>query len=126
MRSRSVAVAVAFTVACASGAIGCYLKAASFRSEAEWLRVRSTAEAEGYARSFNGALADRELATFEERRVLMLEKAGRWHMGQMLSVLASVVGLFSSYVLFLFAGLREQLIEGAPEVVQGPPAPHRT
>jgi hypothetical protein len=126
MRSRSVAVAAAFTVACASAAIGCYLKAASFRSEAEWLRVRSTAEAEGYARSFNAALADKELATFEERRVLMLEKAGRWHVIQMLAVLASVMGLFSSYILFLFAGLREQLIEGAPEVAEAPTAPHRT
>jgi hypothetical protein len=43
-------------------------------------------------------------------------------MAQMLCVLASVVGLFGSYTLFLFSGLREQLVEGAPELTD---TPHR-
>jgi hypothetical protein len=115
MRSRSVAVAAALTVLCASGAIGCYLVAASHRSEADYLLVRGNAEADQYARSFNDALAQKELATFEERRVLH-EKARQWQMVQMLLALAAVMGLFATYVLFLFAGLQEQLVEAAPEL----------
>ncbi len=125
MRSRSVAVAAAFTVLSASTAIGCYLAAASHRSEAEYLLVRGNAEAAEYASSFNGALADKELATFEERRTL-LERARQWQMIQMLFVLGSVAGLFGSYVLFLFSGLRDQLVEVAPDLVESPSGPHRS
>lgn len=123
MRSRSVALAVMFTVASAAAAIGCYVGAASYHSKAEWLLVRGNAEAAEYATSFNGALADKEFATFEERRELM-ESARHWQMAQMLCVLGSVVGLFGSYLLFLFAGLREQLVEGAAELADAP-SPHR-
>lgn len=117
MRSRSVAVAAVLTVLCACGAIGCYLAAASHRSEAAYLLERGNAEAAEYARSFNDALAQKELATFEERRVLH-EKARQWQMAQMIFALASVIGLFSSYVLFLFAGLQDQLVEAAPELAE--------
>lgn len=123
MRSRSVVLAVVFTVLSGGAAIGCYLGSSSYRSQAEWLRVRGNAEAAEYATSFNGALADKELGTFEERREL-LERAQHWQVGQMVGVLGSVVGLFASYLLFMFAGLRDQLEEGTSDLVD--PQPHRT
>ncbi len=115
MRSRSVALAIFLTTLAAGAAIGCHFGAASYRSRADWLLERGNAEAAEYANSFNGALADKELATFEERRGL-LEQARRWQMAQMLAVMASVVGVFGSYLLFLFAGLRDQLDEGTAEL----------
>ena len=119
MRSRSVALSVAFTVVSASAAVACYLKASGYRGQAEWLSVRGNAEASEYATSFNSALADKELATFEERRGL-LDRARNWQTAQMLFVLTSVMGLFGSYTLFLLAGLRDQLEEGAAELADPP------
>jgi hypothetical protein len=122
MQSRSVAAAVAFTVLSAGGAIGSYVRASSLESEADWLLLRAQAEAAQYASSFNGAYAEKQLATFEEREALVMGRAARWRLVQMVLVLMSVVGLFASYVLYLFRRLREQLVDAAPDMAE--PSPH--
>ena len=120
MRSRSVVLAGALTALSAVGAAASYLRANELRQQAEVLLARGNAEALEYASSFNGALAERQLATFPERRA-QLEAAYGWERIQMLLVLTSVVGLFGSYVLYLFHRLREQLVDAAPDLASGPP-----
>ena len=110
MRSRSVLVAIAISGCCAAGAVGCYLKAARLRSDGAWYLARGEAQAQEYAATFDGAVAENELATFEERRVV-LERSHLWQRLQLILIMAAVVGAFSSYVLYLYFRLREQLVE---------------
>lgn len=108
--SRSMLVALTLAVLCAMGAVGCFLRASALRSEARWLKVRGDALAAEYASSFNGDLADSQLATFDEWRDV-LERVLLWQRLQLFLVFATVVSAFSSYVLYLFHRLREQLVE---------------
>ena len=110
MRSKSVALAAAITVLAAAGAVGCFLRAADLRRDAGWLLERANAQAQEYASTFESAVAERQLQTFEERRAV-LERAHLWQRGQMLLILLAVVGAFSSYVLYLFHRLRHDLEE---------------
>lgn len=112
MRSRSVAVAILFTVLFAAGAVGSFIQAQKYRTDARWLLERGEAQGQQYAQSFDGAAQDEQLSTLEKRREV-LEKAHLWQRLQLLSILASVIAAFSSYVFFLFRRLREQLLEGA-------------
>ncbi len=112
MRSRSVAVSMVVAAVCALGAVGCYVRASELRSDAAWLMVRGNAEAIEYANSLDSATATTQLATFEERRVV-LERAHLWQRGQMLLVLATVGAAIASYVFFLFRRLREQLVDAS-------------
>lgn len=117
MRSRSVAFAIAVAMLCAAGAAGCYWRAHQLRSEAAWLMARGNAQAQEYAASLDSKTAVTQLATFEERR-LVLERAHRWQRAQMLLVLSAVVALIASYVLFLFRRLREQLVDASSGLVE--------
>lgn len=124
MRIRSVAVATTIAVLLAAGAVGAFLRAKSFRSEAQWLLARSAAEAESYANSFDSESVDKQLGSFDVRREA-LERAEIWQRTEMLLIMASVVAGFCSYVLYLLSRLRDQLIESAAAVEQSgtlPPA----
>ena len=114
MRSRSVALAIVVSVLCAGGAVACYLRASQLRSDAEWYLARGNAEAEEYSATLDSAIAERQLATFEQRREL-LERAHLWQRAQLLLVLAGVGSAFGSYLLYLFFRLRQQLVEATPE-----------
>lgn len=118
MRSRSFTVAIVFAVLCLGGAVGSYAMARSLRTEAKWLMARGDAQAQEYAATFDGAAAEKQLSTFEQRRVV-LERAQRWQLLQMLLVLAAVMSGFSSYVLFLFRRLREQLVDANDPSLHG-------
>lgn len=110
MRSRSVTAAIVISVLCAGGAVGSYLQSRALRTDAQWLMARGEAQAQEYASTFDNAAAEKQLGTFEARRVV-LAKAQRWQLLQMILVMAAVIAAFSSYVLFLFRRLREQLID---------------
>ena len=122
MRSRGMAVAALISLLCALGAVGCFLRSRQLKSEAAWLMARSNAEAAEYARSFDGQYADKQLATYDDRRDA-LERAHTWQVGQMLLVLSAVIAAFASYVFFLFRRLREQLVDALPEEVALEPVP---
>ncbi len=111
MPSRSVASAIAVSLLCGGAAVACYFRAASLRTDGEWFLARGNAEAEEYASSLDSAVAEKQLASFERRREV-LERAHRWQRLELLLILSSVVAAFSSYVLYLFFRLRQQLIEG--------------
>lgn len=113
--SRSVIMAIAVAVLSAAAAAGCYLRASQLRTEAGWLMARGNAAADEYAQSFDGAAADAQLASFDQRRAV-LEQAQRWQRLQMVLVLAAVVSAFCSYVFFLFRRLREQLVDATADL----------
>ena len=113
MRSRGMVLAAFVSLLCAAGAVGCFFRSHQLRVDADWLMARGKAEAAEYARSFDGRVEEKQLATFEKRRDA-LEASHAWQVGQMLCVLASVAAAFASYVLFLFRRLREQLVEALP------------
>ena len=122
MRSRGMTVALCLSVAAVAGAAGCYARARALHADAEWLMARGQAQAQEYASSFDGAFADQQLASFEERRVT-LEHAQLWQLLEKLLVLLSVLGAFSSYVLYLFRRLRDQLVEATSEADPGGSGP---
>jgi hypothetical protein len=117
MRSRSVAAAITLSVICAGGALTCFLQASRLRTEAEWFLARSNAQAQEYANTLDSAVAEQQLVSFEQRRAL-LERAHIWQRVQLLLILGAVLTAFSSYVLYLFRRLREQLVD-AEEVESG-------
>ena len=108
MRSRSVALAIAVSVLCAGGAVASYFEASQLRSEAEWYLARGNAEAREYSATLDGAVAERELASFDKRREL-LERAHGWQRLQLLSVMGGVGSALGAYLLYLFFRLRVQL-----------------
>jgi hypothetical protein len=110
MRSRSVAVAMIVTTLASAGAVGCYFQAQRLRTEGRWLLERSAAEAESFAATLDGAAAEAQLHTFEERRGV-LERAHLWHRGQLLLILVAVGSAFCCYALVLYRRLREELQE---------------
>ena len=110
MRSRSMGVAVCLSLCCVAGAVVCHLRASSLKQEAAWILVRGQTQAQEYASTFDGTLADQQLKSFEERRAT-LERAQLWQLFERLLILMSAVGAFSSYVLYLLRRLREQLVE---------------
>lgn len=110
MRSRSVAVAIAVSVLFAGGAVASFVQAHRLRGEARWLLERGEAQAQEYAATFEGSHADEQLGTFDKRREV-LERAHLWQRLQMVFILAAVIAAFSSYVLYLFRRLREQLLD---------------
>jgi hypothetical protein len=111
-------VALLLSLACGAGATGCYLRAGSLRTEAEWLLARGQAQAQEYARSFDGDYADQQMVTFEQRRA-SLERAQVWLLFEKLLILMAVVGGFASYVLYLIGRLNAQL----EDVISDEPAP---
>jgi hypothetical protein len=114
MRSRSVAVAITLSVLSAAGAGLCYWQASRLRSEAEWQLARGNAQAQEYAATFDGAAAERQLANYDARREL-LARAHLWQRFQLLLILVAVVSALGSYVLYLLARLRQQLVEASDE-----------
>jgi hypothetical protein len=115
---RSVALAVGVALACAGLAVGCTLRAQHLGKRADWLLLRSTAEAAEYTSTFDGRHVDQEMLTFQERRAV-LERAHTWERGATTLVMASALLVLASYALFLLARLKEQQLE-SPEG----PSPH--
>jgi hypothetical protein len=107
-------VAAVISLLCAAGAVGSFLRASALRSDAAFLMLRGNKQAAEYASSFDGTVAEQQLATFEQRRAV-LELARPWQVLQLLMVMATVVTAFASYVFFLFRRLREQLVDALPE-----------
>jgi hypothetical protein len=110
MRSRSVTVAVVVSALAAGGAGYAHIRAHQLRSDAGWLLERGSAQGEEYASSLDTQIAEDQLTTFDERRAV-LDRAQLWQRAELLGILFAVVGGFSSYVLFLFRRLREQLVD---------------
>ena len=108
--SGSMVLAIALSVGCGAGALVCYTRASALRTEADWMMARGNAQGAEYAATLDSAVAERQLATLDERRTL-LEAAFRWQRIQLLLVMASVVGAFCSYVLYLLVRLRQQLVD---------------
>jgi hypothetical protein len=117
--SRRVVLAILVSLAFAGSALGCFFRASHLSKEAAWLSERGAAAADAYARSFDGAMADSQLAAFEQRRAV-LERALLWQRAGMVLVLATVVGAFCSYVLYLLTRLQAQLLEAASGVEEQP------
>jgi hypothetical protein len=105
--------------------LGCYLRANALRTEADWLMARGQAQAQEYASSFDGTFADQQLLSFDQRR-MALERAQLWLLFEKLLILVCVVGMFSSYVLYLFKRIRDEIeeaiTEDAPPDMSRPPA----
>jgi hypothetical protein len=110
MKSRSVALALALFTLSAAGAIGAHVRAQQLKTDARWLLERGTAQAQEYADTFDSHVADAQLATLDQHRAV-LDRAELWQRTEMLSILLAVICAFSTYVLFLFSRLREQLVE---------------
>jgi hypothetical protein len=119
MRSRSVTVAVTIAVAAAGGAIASHLRSRQLKTDAQWLMERGSAQADEYATTLDSHVAEAQLATFDERRSA-LERSEIWHRTEMLLILLAVVAAFSSYVLYLFRRLREQLVEASAHLEEAP------
>jgi hypothetical protein len=119
MRSRSVAVAVTLAVVAAGGAVASHVRSRQLKSDAEWLMARGSAQADEYATTLDSRVAEAQLATFDDRRAA-LERAEIWHRTEMLLILLAVVSAFSSYVLYLFRRLREQLVEASAHLEGAP------
>ncbi len=110
MRSRSVAVAIGVSVLSAGGAGLCFARAHQLREEGAWKLARGNAQGEEYATTLDSSVAEQQLATFEERRVL-LEQAHLWQRFQLIFIMLAVVAAFSSYMLHLYHRLRVDLVE---------------
>jgi hypothetical protein len=123
LRSRSVAAAIAVSLLSAGGAVACFYRSSQLRTDGEWYLARGNAEAEEYASTLDSAVAEKQLATFEQRREI-LEKAHVWQRLQLLLILCSVVAAFGSYVLYLFFRLRQQLVEGGEVEAELSVLPH--
>jgi hypothetical protein len=106
-------------VLAAGGAVGSHLKAHHLKSDAQWLMERGSAQADEYATSLDSRVAEAQLVTLDERRAV-LERAELWHRTEMLAILLAVVSAFSSYVLYLFRRLREQLVEASAHLEESP------
>jgi len=110
---RSLVVALTICALSATGAVASHRKSLQLRTEARWLMIRGDAQAAEYAATLDSSMAETQLLTFEQRRVV-LEQAHRWQRIQMLLVLVSVVAAISSYVFYLLHRLRRQLSEAEP------------
>lgn len=119
MPMRGVTAAVSLTVLAAAVAIGCFARAHALRGEASWLMERSQAQAVAYAQSFDGAVAEQQLKTFEQRRAV-LEHAHLWQRGQMIAVLVAGISALCAYALFLLRRLNAQLEEASSGLHDGP------
>jgi len=125
MRSRSVTVAVVMSAIAAGVAGYAHYKAHALRTDAGWLLERGSAQGEEYAASLDTKVAEEQLATLDERRQV-LEGALLWQRAELLGILFTVVGAFSSYVLFLFSRLREQLVDANGQLEDSPGAAPRS
>jgi hypothetical protein len=120
---RSVRVALCVSALAAASSVTCWWRASTLRTEAEWLMARGNAQAEEFANTLDGAVADQQMGTFEARRSV-LERAHLWQRLQLLSVMLTVVAAFSTYVLHLLAKIRSELQEVTDETQ--PPLPSRS
>jgi hypothetical protein len=118
MQARSVVAAAFLSVASAGAAAACFYRAETLRNEADWLLMRSKAQAAEYSQSFSSKAADQQLKTFAARRAT-LERAHLWQRGQMLATLLSALAAVATYALFLLKRLDDQLIDAENELGGG-------
>lgn len=108
MRSPGIPIAAAAAVLFAGGAVGCFVKAHQVRAEAGWLLERGTAQAQAYAQTFESAIVEQELATFEQRRAV-LDRAHLWQQGVAALLLLSVLAALAGYGFFIADRLRYEI-----------------
>lgn len=118
MQARSVVAAALLSVASAGAAAACFYRAETLRNEANWLLVRSQAQAAEYSQSFDAKAADQQLKTFSARRAT-LERAHLWQRGQLLATLLSALAAVATYALFLLKRLDDQLIDVESDLGSG-------
>lgn len=121
MGTRSVTAALCISLLAGGGAAYCYTRAETLQGEGRWLMERGTAQATEYAQKLDGTLADAQLKTFTERRVV-LERAHRWQRGMLLGTMVAVLSALSAYVLFLLKRLDDQLLDATGELNRQPVA----
>ena len=119
-RSRSVAVAIGVAVLSAAGAVGSHVRVARLRTDAGWLLERGTAQAEEYSATLDSAAAEKQLALLEQRHEV-IDHVQLWQRLEMMLILLAVVATFSSYVLFLFKRLRDQLVDASENLGEAGP-----
>lgn len=110
MRSPGIRIAAAVAAVCAAGAVGCFARGYTLRSEAGWLLERGKAQADAYARTFESGLVERQLATFEQRREV-LERAHLWESGEVVFILLCVLAGAVGYGFFIADRLRYEVEE---------------
>jgi hypothetical protein len=89
----------------AAGAVVSFQKSALLRTEARWLMARADAQAAEYAGSLDSALAEQQLALFDQRR-LILERAHFWERLQTGLILLGATAGISAYLAYLLHRLR--------------------
>jgi len=114
MGTRNVTAAICVALLSLGSAGFCYTRAADLHSQARWLMERGNAQALDYADRLDNTVADAQLKTFAERRVVM-ERAHLWQRGQMLGVMAGVLAALAAYMLHLLRRLDSQLDDAAVE-----------
>jgi hypothetical protein len=117
-------IALCVALLAGSGAVACHLRNSALRHEAGWLLERGNAQAAEYATTFDGAVAEAQLKTFEARRAI-LDRAHVWQRAQMLLILVAVIAALSGYLLYLLHRLRADLEELGPDVGPSPSSIHR-
>ncbi|MBJ6764258.1 hypothetical protein JGU66_26070 [Myxococcaceae bacterium JPH2] len=122
MGTRSVTAALCISLLAGGGAAFCYVRAEALQSEGRWLMARGSAQATEYAQLLDGTVADAQLKTFTERRVV-LERAALWQRGTLLGILTAVLSALGAYVLFLLKRLDEQLQDAAAPLAPEPEDP---
>ncbi len=106
---RKLIIALTIFVLAAAGALISFRKMSQLRSEAGWLLVRADAHAADYASSLDGAFAETELMTFDQRRTL-LERAQRWQQLEMFCVLVGVAAAILGYSFYVMRRVRDEVI----------------
>ena len=110
--SRSVLIAVALAVLLVAGAVTSWFQAASCRKDADWQLARGNAAAAQYAQSFDSAVGEQQLATFERRREILEQEHG-WTRLEMVCVLAALTAGFASYLLHLLSRVTREVDDGS-------------
>lgn len=108
MGSHRLAVTIFLAVLSTAGATGsgCYARALSL--QADVLLERGAAEAAEFARTLDEQDAKKQLVSFEERRVLLVQ-AALWTRIEIFCLLGTVVTTLGAYLLFLWGRLARQL-----------------
>jgi len=108
---RGVALSIGLCIASAGLAAGCAWRAERLASQATWLLARGVAEGAEYTDTFDGSHVDRELVSFQQRRVV-LEQAHQWQRGSIALAMAAALAVVASYLFYLLGRLDEQRLRG--------------
>jgi len=108
MRTRAVLLAWLWTALSISAAAVATVRMRPLRQESDALLVRSRADADAFATSFDGQFADRQLDTFQQRRDVVT-RVQSWQRMQLLGGLGALAGIFAAWILWLLGRLHAEL-----------------